>query len=83
MGGVKVKVRCTFDVEVEVPDDWDDGLIRFDIEENSCPNTHGVGSVVNPIIEAGMENGTCWACALQATNTVLSIERGAPGAGAA
>jgi hypothetical protein len=65
-----VRVRCTFEINVEVPDDWDDEQILFDIEENHCPGTGRVGAAVDALIA---KKDVCWACALDGTNEVLGI----------
>ncbi len=69
---MKVKVRCTFEIEVEV--DTTPDHVHFVIEEHSCPGTGQVGAELERIIEAHDIAGTCWACALQGTNKIISID---------
>lgn len=68
---MKVKVRCTFEIEVEVADDVEN--VHFMIEENSCPGTGVVGAELERLIEAHDIAGTCWACNLQGENKILEI----------
>jgi hypothetical protein len=35
-----VKLNITFTLKTEVPDGWDDQMIRFHFEENHCSNNH-------------------------------------------
>lgn len=73
----KVKVRCTFTIEVEVPiwaTEEDEYNPYFDIEENHCPGTGIVGGALTRHIEKHEANSTCWACALQGTNEILEID---------
>lgn len=74
-GLTKVKVRCTFEIEVEVPVEWDDVSIKNLIEDTGCPGTGLVDVKLQEIIEEHDKNNTCWACALRGTNEVISIER--------
>lgn len=71
-----VRVRCTFEIDVPVPDDWDDEMIHFDIEENHCPGTGLVGGALEDAIEDGDKRGLCWACARSGKNEILEIRRG-------
>lgn len=66
----RYKVRCTFDIEVEVPDDVENP--EFLLEENSCPGTGIVGAELQRIQEAHDIAGTCWACALQGSNKIIA-----------
>ena len=70
---VIVKVRCTYEIEVELKDDDDDPY--FHIEENSCPATGVVGGTLDKLIEHHDNNGTCWACACSGKNEILEIRR--------
>jgi hypothetical protein len=63
-------VRCSFTVEIEVPDEWDLDQARFAIEENGCPGTGIVGAKLEEIMEEHRKNSTCWACAAQGTNRI-------------
>lgn len=66
----KVKVRCSFVVEVEVPDDPDYDA-QFDLEENHCPGTGVVGAAFDRAYLKGNAAGTCWACALSGKNEIV------------
>ena len=57
-----IRVRCTFEVDVDVPDDWDDEQVRWDIEENHCPATGRVGAAIDAKIKASHARSVCWAC---------------------
>lgn len=72
-----VKVRCTYFVEVEFPDDDDDDFIYFDIEDNHCPGTGRVGAATDKLMDLHNEQSTCWACAARGSNKIISITRGA------
>ena len=72
----KVKVKATIFVEVDFPDDATDDHIRFVLEENGCPGTGSVGSAIEMAMIEHEEQSTCWACALQGENEIVSI--GAP-----
>jgi len=65
-----VKVRCTFVIEVEVPDD-PEFPVQFYIEENSCPGTGAVWAALRQHMEKHEEAGTCWACALGGENKIV------------
>ena len=68
----KLKVMCSFIVEVEVPDDEEDGYsASFDIEENHCPGTGIVGAAVDALMKRAKEQGTCWACTSEGQNEIL------------
>lgn len=58
-----IKVKCTFVIPVEVPDDPDYNEV-FDIEINHCPGTGLVGVALDEHIKKHDEQHTCWACAL-------------------
>jgi hypothetical protein len=70
-----IKVRCTYEIEVEVEDDYysDDFPAEFDIEESHCPGTGIVGAAFDKLYEKHCENSTCWGCALQGENKIISI----------
>jgi hypothetical protein len=61
---------------VEFPDDATDDHIRFVLEENGCPGTGSVGLAIEMTMIKYEEQSTCWACALQGENEIVSI--GAP-----
>ena len=67
----KYRVLCTFEVEVELPDDCD---AVFQIEENGCPGTGVVGNALYACMdECEPEGGgaICWACKLNGKNTII------------
>jgi hypothetical protein len=70
-----VRVRCSFEIDVEVPavDNLD-----FDIEDNGCPATGVVGAALRRHIEKHEADGTCWACALQGKNEIVSTPASCP-----
>jgi hypothetical protein len=65
----KVKVRCTFVIEVEVPDrpDYD---AQWDLEENHCAGTGSTGAAFDEVYKQQEKNG-CWACALHCENKIV------------
>lgn len=69
---MKVLVRCTYLVEVELSDEIDDP--HFHIEDNGCPGTREVGAALERMIEDHENAGTCWACASQGENKIISID---------
>ena len=68
-----VKVKATVYVDVEFPDDATDEHIRFVLEENGCPGTGSVGSAIELKMIECEDRSTCWACAFQGENEVVSI----------
>lgn len=69
----KVKVCCTYTVEIEVSDEEyadRDGL-TFRIEENGCPGTGLVGAAFDKVYEEAQAESVCWACNLQGENVIL------------
>lgn len=69
-----VRVRCTFELDVKVPSDWDDDQIRFDIEENHCPGTGIVGAALDALIADADRTKTCWACP-RGKNEIVMVTR--------
>lgn len=67
---MKLKVKCEFVIEVEVPDDPEFDA-TFYIEDNNCPGTGIVGAALDAHIAACDSKGTCWACALDGTCKIL------------
>lgn len=65
-----IKVKCTFTIPVEVPDDADYS-VKFAIEENGCPGTGVVWAALQDHIEKHDKESTCWACALQGKNEIV------------
>lgn len=66
----KVKVRCTFEIEVNVEDNENS---YFFIEENGCPGTGIVGSALNKIIDKADKEHWCWACYLNGKNEIIKV----------
>lgn len=58
---MKVKVKCTWTVEVEVPDDPEYDA-RFDLVENHCPGTGLVGAALDKAMREARAASVCWAC---------------------
>ncbi len=71
-----VKVRCTYVIEVDLPDDYaaDEHELRFRIEENGCPGTGVVGAEFDKVYQEGEAGSWCWACNLQGENKVIEID---------
>lgn len=63
-----VKVRCSFELTVEIPDDAN---AEFMIEENGCPATGVVGAALRLLISKHEAAGTCWACAANGKNEII------------
>jgi hypothetical protein len=66
-----VKVRCTFVIEVEIPDDPDYN-VEFDLVENHCPGTGIVGAALEKYMKACEERSVCWACGLDGECELVS-----------
>lgn len=60
---MKLKVQCSFIIEVEVPDESSYDA-KFDLEENHCPGTGRVGKALDRHMYVSNAHGICWACAL-------------------
>lgn len=69
----KVKVRCTWDVMIDVPAEWNQHDIEFYVEDNGCPGTGAVGRELESAMEVVLtkmqgvclhsdDNNYCWAC---------------------
>ena len=67
---MKILVKCTLIVSVEVPDDPEYD-VHFDIEENHCPGTGLVGSAIDEVLRQAEIESVCWACNLQGTNEIV------------
>lgn len=66
----KVAVTAVFHLEYEVPEDWDDDLIAFHIEENHC-----VGNYVNALHrEMQVEPRLCSLCSGRAAAFVGHVQ---------
>lgn len=59
---MKVRVKCTWYVDVEFPDGTERDLVEFMVGENSCPGTGAVGAALYRAIADGNARGVCWAC---------------------
>lgn len=69
---MKVKVRCTYVIEVDVPVDGPEADLQFIIEENGCPGTGSVGLALERHMAQCESESVCWACALGGTNEIVS-----------
>ena len=69
----KVKVLCSFFVEVELSDE-DYERRHFIIEDNGCPATGIVGQALNDLMEWSEESGCCWACKASGQNRIVLDE---------
>jgi len=67
---VRYLVRCTVDIEVDIPDSWDDDP-HFHIEENGCPGTSFTGSALTDLIDWSDTNSVCWACGRNGESKIL------------
>ncbi len=68
---MKVRVKCIWFVDVEVPDDPEYDA-EFDLVENHCPGTGRVGAALDAAIAAGDASGFCWACNGQGECEIVS-----------
>jgi len=66
----KVKVMCTFFVEVELDED-EYKRRHFIIEDNGCPGTGVVWHELNKVMDECDEQGICWACMLGGQNRII------------
>ena len=71
----KIFVKCSYTLEVEVPDD-PEYPVEFDIEENHCPGTGLVGAVLDREMEHWNNEGMCWACACGGKNEIVRDSEG-------
>jgi hypothetical protein len=67
---VKVRVRCSYVIEVELPDTQRNSA-AWVIEENGCPGTGVVGAALDEQMRLHEEQSTCWACALGGQNQII------------
>ncbi len=67
---MKIKVWCSYTIEVDVPDaaDYD---AQFDIEENHCPGTGRVGAAFEAHKARCDAASVCWACGLDGKNEIV------------
>lgn len=63
-------MRCSFVVEVELPDDADE---IFMIEENGCPGTGVVGNAVEKLSIKHDESEFCEYCNCEGKNEIVSV----------
>jgi hypothetical protein len=68
---MKIKVRCTFEIEVEIPEGETAESMKFRIEENGCPGTGIVGAAFDQVYADADEGSHCWACNLQGKNEIV------------
>lgn len=66
----KVKVMCSFFVEVEM-DEEDYERRHFIIEDNTCPATGIIGHELHKAMQWSDESGCCWACKLAGQNRIV------------
>lgn len=76
MAETEVLVRCTVELWVKVPEDWDDDMIHFDLVENHCPGTGTVGGAFDREIRECDDKGICWGCKAKGKNEILEIHHG-------
>jgi hypothetical protein len=73
---MKILVKCTLFVPVEVPDEDPNDEYpydsSFDIEENHCPGTGLIGVELDKVIKEMNEKGFCWACKLRGRNEIVA-----------
>jgi len=67
---MKILVKCTLLVPVEVPDGAGYSP-SFDIEENNCPGTGKVGAAIQKVKDHCDSHCFCWACNLQGKNEIV------------
>ena len=68
---MKIKVKCEFVLEVEVPDDLTPAQVHFVIEDNGCPGTGAVWTALKAALTESEESDICWACKLGGKNTIV------------
>lgn len=66
----KVKVLCSFIVEVEMSEE-DYKRRHFILEDNGCPGTGIVGAELDRVIEESDDKEICWACLLSGQNRII------------
>lgn len=67
----RILVQCTFEIEVDWQDEWVSPY--FQLEENGCPGTGAIHAALSKRMEAHEAASTCWACALNGKNKILSV----------
>jgi len=66
-----VMVEMTFTIPVEVPLDYSDDAVQFEVEENSCPYTRCTGASFDALRKKHEEASTCWACTVNAKQKLV------------
>lgn len=69
----KVLVKCTYSIEIEVPDDTTDDKICWDVQSNGCPGTGLVGAAFDEVYKRSEKDNTCWSCELNGESKVIKI----------
>jgi hypothetical protein len=64
----KYLVRCSYELEVTIPDDSDPS---WQLEENACPATGAIGAQLEAEMDDADERGVCWACGKNAKTEVI------------
>ncbi len=67
---VRYLVRITADIEVDIPETWDENA-DFHIEENGCPGTSCTGTALETLMEWSDNNCVCWACGRNGKSKIL------------
>ena len=68
----KVKVRCSYTIEIEVREDLDP---IFYAQENGCPGTGAMGAELERIMDEADKENVCWACGpAQGECKVLAVD---------
>lgn len=70
---MKVRVRVSFEVEIEVDGDPARDDLSFDIEDNHCPGTGLVGNAVQDLIERNIGSDSCLMCP-HGKNEIISVD---------
>lgn len=71
---MKVKVRITAVLEVDLGEVDEDFSPYFQVEENGCPGTGAVGAALLAAIAEGERTSTCWACAHEGKNEIIDVD---------
>lgn len=70
---MKVKVRASVVVEIDLPDEWNEDQVIYHAEEHDCPGSGQVGRLIEKEIKKCEPASVCWACNLSGENVVLEI----------
>ena len=68
-----VEVKLTLPIEIPVYEEYNE---NFDIEDNHCPATGIVGSMIEESIKVFDNHSFCWACAMQGKNRIVNKPKG-------